>query len=147
MRNFLYTKEKIDSIPDPENKDGGSAEDKEIDEDFTGFNVKKEIPTFGERLAGAEKFINSLSKKPEMWRLGGSSATGKFRPDSDLDVYALYEKEDDIPFDEIFLREDPDNGLIDGYIDFHYFAADWEVYKRNPDLLDQFKKSFENNSD
>lgn len=112
-------------------------------EKIPDFKVKKELRAYKERLAEAEKFINSLSRKPALWRLGGSTKEGNFRPDSDLDIYALYDREEDFPLEEIFARTDSDNDLIDGFIDFHYFAADWEVYERNPDLLEKFKKTFE----
>ena len=68
-------------------------------EKIPDFKVKNELRTYEGRLAEAEKFINSLSRKPVLWRLGGSTKEGNFRPDSDLDIYALYDREEDIPFE------------------------------------------------
>lgn len=102
---------------------------------------KKAFETEDERQRVAEKFVASLSKKPKLWKLSGSSARGDFKPNSDVDIVALYEKEQDIPYDEIFARQDQDNDLIDGFIDFHYFSEDWTVYQQNPTLLEELKKS------
>lgn len=104
------------------------------------FEVKRKLKTIKERCQAAEEFINSLSKKPVLWKISGSTEQGNFRENSDLDIDALYEKEDDIPYNEIFARLDKDNNLIDGYIDFHYFAKDWAVYQHDPDLLKRFEE-------
>lgn len=99
------------------------------------FESKKVLPTLGERQEEAKKFIASLSRQPEKWRVSGSTSRGNFRAASDLDIDALYQKDDEIPVDEIMERMDPDNGLIDGYIDFHYFARDWLVFRQDSKLL------------
>lgn len=77
----------------------------------------------------AEQFISGLRKKPLRWYVGGSTAKGTHRPSSDIDVFALFEKDEDIPF---FTEEEL------GPIDFHSFAEDWEVYKLNPRLLEDW---------
>jgi predicted nucleotidyltransferase len=105
------------------------------------FKAKKSFETKEEREKEAEKFINSLSVKPKIWKMTGSSARGDFRPDSDVDITVLYEKEEDIPYDEIFVRQDPNNDLIDGFIDFHSFGEDWIIYQQKPELLEELKKS------
>ena len=88
------------------------------------FRPKKIFETQEARQKEAEKFVESLSRKPKLWKMTGGSARGDFKPDSDIDITALYEKEEDVPIDEILSRKDPDNDLIDGYIDFHYFSED-----------------------
>ncbi|MDD5289569.1 MAG: hypothetical protein PHT40_00020 [Patescibacteria group bacterium] len=105
------------------------------------FRAKKNLETREDRQQEAEKFIASLSQKPKFWKLTGSSADGSFKLDSDVDVTALYEKDADIPMAEILARRDPDNDLVDGFIDFHYFAEDWAVYQQKPELLEVLKKS------
>ena len=95
-----------------------------------------------DRLEAAQKFIQSLDPPPLHWKLSGSTESGEFEPDSDIDVIALYEKDEDIPYDDIFKRMHP-NGLFDGHIDFHYFSKNWGVYQHDPELLKQLEESFE----
>ncbi len=103
---------------------------------------KRIFETKEARIKAAREFIESLSVRPLMWKISQSSARGDFRPDSDIDVDGLYEHDEDIPYSELAARRDPDNGLVDGYIDFHYFAKDWKVYEYDPELLRNFEKTF-----
>jgi len=104
--------------------------------------LKEPLPSKEERIKTAQAFIQSLSSKPPLWQISGSTARGDFRPDSDIDILALYEHETDIPEEEILAKRDPENGLIESKIDFHYFAEDWLVFKKDPSLLKQLKALF-----
>jgi len=104
---------------------------------------KRIFETKETREKAAREFIESLSAKPLKWKISGSSARGDFRPDSDIDVDGLYERDSDVPYGELSARRDPENGLIDGYIDYHYFAKDWKVYEYDPELLKKFEKTFD----
>lgn len=103
---------------------------------------KRKFETRGSRIEAARLFIESLSSKPLYWKVSGSTKAGNFRPDNDIDIDALYEKKEAIPYNEISSRMDSDNGLVDEYIDFHYFAKDWKVYEHDPELLKKFESSF-----
>ena len=103
---------------------------------------RKKFESKEAREKAAREFIESLSCRPLKWKISGSTARGDFRPDSDIDVDGLYEHDDDIHYEEMNARRDPDRGLIDGYIDYHYFAKDWKVYKYDPELLRNFEKTF-----
>jgi predicted nucleotidyltransferase len=80
---------------------------------------------------------NVLPVSPAAWYLGGSRARGEHRPDSDWDIFALYTKDTDIPYDWLEANMD-DDGFLPGHVDFHYFAADWDVFVHNPSLLRDF---------
>lgn len=108
---------------------------------ISSFEAKKVLETKEARLNEARKFIASLSQKPYRWKLSGSSARGDFRPTSDVDIIALYEKEADVPLKELSVRTDIDNELIDGFIDFHYFPGDWAVYKADPEAWRELEAS------
>ncbi len=113
-------------------------------ESLDSYEVNINLPTLEERKEVACRFIDSLPSKPIKWSISGSTRSGKFRADSDVDIDALYEQNDDVPYDNLFKRQDPKNGLIDGCIDFHYFSRDALVYKVNPDLLEEFERSLTN---
>jgi predicted nucleotidyltransferase len=85
------------------------------------------------RFEVAKEFISQLQTPPLSWHVSGSTARGDFRPNSDLDITALWERDEDIP-----LPSEENNFLFPfgGYkIDLHSFAKEWLVFKLNPDLL------------
>lgn len=86
------------------------------------------------RIKIAELFILSLPVPPLIWRIEGSTKRGDFRPDSDIDIFALWDHDFDIPLP-------PANSdfcfYFKGYlIDLWSFAKDWEIFKLRPDLLE-----------
>ena len=84
-----------------------------------------------ERYKLAREFVSNLSVKVLRWYVGGSTARGTHRPSSDIDVFVLFEKDEDIP---VFSDEEL------GPIDFHSFAADWAVYRLDQRLLKEWEK-------
>lgn len=114
---------------------------------------KLEIPitSFRERLTSAQQFVDSLSVKPSLWCLDGSSLEGNFEPDSDIDITALFSLEVDdtnkgIIEEEIERRRNLDTGLIDGSIDFHPFFESSVVFQRDPSLLKRMRREIEEKS-
>lgn len=65
---------------------------------------------------------------------------GDFNPCSDIDILAVFEKEEDIPLNELFNRErivfcgGIEKSLIDGIIDFHFVSLNWAVFKFDENL-------------
>ena len=87
----------------------------------------------------AQEFMDSLEIPPIVWFISGSTEKGTCRSDSDIDITALWERDNDIPLppetkSSYFMFQ------FKGYeIDLHSFAKDWIVYKAKPELLDMFK--------
>ena len=85
------------------------------------------------RFEVAKQFISKLQPSPITWYVSGSTARGDFRPDSDLDIVALWEKDEEIP---LLPKENDFLFSFGGYnIDLHSFAKDWVVFKLDPNLL------------
>lgn len=105
--------------------------------------LKEGINSYEERLKLAKVFLESLKIKPDFAALFGSTAERCFKPKSDIDVVGIYSHDKDIPFAELSAREDPESGLIDGMIDFQYFAADWAVFTNKPGFLKEFIERYQ----
>lgn len=85
------------------------------------------------RFEVAREFISTLSSPPVVWYVSGSTARGDFRPDSDIDITALWQKNEDIPWPS---KEDDYKFPFGGYkIDLYSFAKDWRVFQLDPELL------------
>ena len=81
------------------------------------------------------RFMEALPSKPIYSSLIGSRGSGQAREDSDWDILALYEHNNDIPYEWIW--KESQDGLVWGEIDFHYFARDWRIFQLRPTLWDQ----------
>ena len=88
---------------------------------------------YQERLDIAKMFVQKLTPQPLTWYVGGSTARGDFRPDSDIDIIALWNNDYEIPFFEPF-HILPKEGRYE--IDLQGFAKDWEIFKVNLQLLE-----------
>lgn len=82
----------------------------------------------------ADKFMSFLTIQPIWWVVEGSTSRGDFRPDSDIDIFCIFNCSADIPFPK---EENDFMFLLDGYeIDLQSFSKDWFIFKLKPDLLE-----------
>jgi predicted nucleotidyltransferase len=82
----------------------------------------------------ANRFISRFQPPPVSWYVSGSTAQGDFRPDSDIDITALWEKSEEIP---LAPKENNFMFFFEGYkIDLQSFAQDWLIFKYRPDVLE-----------